>query len=358
MSRATCIVVAAAFAIAGCWARIDTPPAPPPTSASGRAPAGLDLTRICGDWEDAVGDDDDASSHVTFPELRDVGCFVPVHYGDGAPRAAAPKPGCGYPVDLRATLAQLAREIARYESVIAGRSETMPRVLACDLPDDVRRSAARVNARTLQRLARRLREGRRYPYAAAATFGFGYRNMAASNLVGWLPDEPCPVLGKRDMDLFSVNRVRAFRASEVQLAGIAPVVTVSGGAVHAPLYEAFMLDYLATCRFGVPRDAILLDPCADHTHTNLLNTGSLLVGMGARTAYVVTDDGLQSDYLQDWTLFSWIGGAIDQRSLRDWGYLLGSWRQASVGMRAGFWFTPYRFWGAEDPAHRSLTCSY
>jgi len=315
------------------------------------------VARACGEWEDAVGNDADANSHVTFPELRADGCFVSVHYGEHGPRADAPGPGCGYPGDLQVTLAQIERERVRYDDVAAGRSTDVPLALACSLPGDVRRSAARVNARTLRRLARRLGDGRRYAYAAASTFGFGYRNMAASKLIGWHPDQPCPALGKRDMDLFSVNRVRAFRAAEVQMAGIAPVVTVSGGAVHAPLYEAFMLDYLATCRFGVPRDAILLDPCADHTHTNFRNTASLLLGMGARTAYVVTDDGTQSDYLQDWTLFSWIGGAIDQRALRDWGYLPGSWRQASVGMRAGFWFTPYRFWGADDPAHRALACA-
>src|SRR5690606_22998233 len=86
-------------------------------------------------------------------------------------------------------------------------------------------------------------------------------------------------------------------------------------------------------------------PCADHTHTNVRHTGSMVIALGGRTAYVVTDSGLQGKYLQDWTSFSVIGGSIDQRALRDWGYLLGSWHQASVGLDAGFWFTPYRFWG-------------
>ena len=131
---------------------------------------------------------------------------------------------------------------------------------------------------------------------------------------------------------------------------------MSGGAVHAPIVEAFILDYLLTCRFGVPSDAVLMDPCADHTHTNLRNTGALLRALGGRTAYLVTDDGPQAAYLEEWTGFNLVGGSIDQRALRDFGYLLGSHRRASVGMRAGFWYTPYRFWAEPESGIGSFTC--
>jgi hypothetical protein len=117
-----------------------------------------------------------------------------------------------------------------------------------------------------------------------------------------------------------------------------------------------MLEWLLSCRLGVPATAVLLDPCADHTHTNLRNTGALVRALGGRTAYLLTDDGLQSGYLEEWTSFDLIGGSIDQRSLRDFGHLLGSWRRASVGMSAGFWYTPYRFWAEPEDGLGSFTC--
>ena len=82
--------------------------------------------------------------------------------------------------------------------------------------------------------------------------------------------------------------------------------------------------------------------------------GSLIEAVAGRTAYMVTDDLFQATYLQEWTLFDLFGGSVDQRALRDWGYLIGSWRQASVGIDAGFWYTPYRFWA--DPTLRDFSC--
>jgi hypothetical protein len=79
--------------------------------------------------------------------------------------------------------------------------------------------------------------------------------------------------------------------------------------------------------------------------------------MNARAGYVVTDDWIQSDYLQDWNGFELLLGSIDHRSRRDFGYVIGSWRQASEGMmNAGFWFTPYRFWAEPRDGLGSLTC--
>jgi hypothetical protein len=65
---------------------------------------------------------------------------------------------------------------------------------------------------------------------------------------------------------------------------------------------------------------------------------------------------VQSDYFQDSSGFELLLGSIDQRSLRDWGYLVGAWRQASRGMNAGFWFTPYRFWAEPRDGLGALTC--
>lgn len=342
--------VLSAHAAAGCFVRSQMPERAPEDARGGKAPARFDASRACGDWSGAVGPGGGAAtSHLSFPELRPEGCYVAVRYEGGRPAPDPTPEGCGYPTADAPE--RLVREAARYDAIAAGRAEgPLPLDVACALSEDVRRVTARVNARTLRALAARIAAGdRRWPYAAASTFGFGYRVQAASSLVPWRPGDACPEVSKADMDLASLNLTRAFRAAEAMHVGVAPVVTLSGGAVHSPLVEAFLLDYLVTCRFGVRPDRVLLDPCADHTHTNVRNTGGLVIALGGRTAYVVTDDDLQAAYLQDRTVFSAIGGSIDQRSLRDFGYLVGAWRQASVGIDAGFWFSPYRFW-AEPPS--------
>jgi hypothetical protein len=192
---------------------------------------------------------------------------------------------------------------------------------------------------------------------SSSPFGYGHDSHDTSRLNGWLPGDSCPTgIDKQQMDLFSINRTRAYRAAQAVLVGVGPVAIFSGGSVHSTLNESFMLSYLAHCRFGLSLERILVDPCARHTHENVRNAGGLVVRLGGRTAYLVTDDGLQADYLQEWTFFDLIGGSIDQRSLRDFRFLLGSYRQASRNINAGFWYTPYRFWADPDPSLRGLTC--
>jgi hypothetical protein len=348
----------AALGLAGCMSHAEAPIRAPDDARSGHAPPGFDAGLACTDWKKAAGPDGGvARAHDAFPELAPSrSCFVRVRYGADGARPDPPPPGCGYPGGPGA-FAALEQGAARYERIAAGDAgEALPVDLACSLPDETRRAAAANNARTMRALSRRLAGHAPYPYAAVSTFGFGHRAQNKSVLLPFRPGDACPKLEKRDMVLLDVNITRAGRAAEAYLAGVAPVVTVSGGAIHARLVEAFMLDYLLTCRFGVPRDAVLLDPCADHTHTNVRNTGSFVRALGGRTAYLVTDDGLQAGYLEEWTSFDLVGGSIDQRSLRDFGYLLGSWRRASVGMPAGFWYTPYRFWAEPESGLGGLTC--
>lgn len=337
----------------GCFVHDPRPGSMPHDARSGTAPAGLDAKALCGTWASAVGTGDRfAAGHVSYPELDPLGCFVPVRYEDGpVPTVGIIPEGCGYvPRDAAAALVH---EAERYERVAAGDGADLPVELACTLTPEARNAAALVNARTLRALAART-DARAYAYAAVATFGYGRPSHGKTPVARWLPGDACPPEKDVDLSLFGVNVERAGRAALALGGGVAPVVAFSGGAIHSAQTEAFLLDYIATCRLAVPQDRVLLDPCADHTHTNVRNTGRLVVALAARTAYLVTDDGLQSGYLQEWTGFDLIGGSIDQRSLRDWGYLAGSWRQASQGMRSGFWFTPYRFWA--DPKLRTLTC--
>jgi hypothetical protein len=343
-------------ALGGCFSQAETPLSPRSDATSGHLRRAFDRVRVCGAWSDEVGTfDETALSHVSFPELDPRGCYVRVHHEDGRVYADPTPPGCGFP-DRDASTSHFLNEAARYEDAALGRgSAKRPLPIACGLPADVMRAAAQVNATTLRRLAEHP-STERFPYAAVATFGFGRPAQGASSLLSWRPGAACPALSKAQMDILSLNIVRAGRAAEARNAHVAPVVILSGGAVHSPLYEAFLLDYLVTCHFGVRQDAVLLDPCADHTHTNLRNTGALVAELGGRTAYVVTDDGLQGIYLQDWTTFNLIGGSIDQRSLRDFGYLVGAYRRASVGIASGFWFTPYRFWAEPWSGPGGLQC--
>ncbi|MBI2393686.1 MAG: YdcF family protein [Deltaproteobacteria bacterium] len=352
---------------AGCFRHADTPtPAKDaPCACRGHAPAKLDRARLCSSWSEAT----EGLSHAAFPELDPASCYVPVRYAAGVEGKPKPDPipsHCGYPEP--GTRAVLAREIARYDAIAAGVSSELPLNLArelplnlarelpldlaCDLPPDERMRAARLNAATLRAAAE---DGRKYPYAAVSTFGYGAPMHEKSGLMTWRPGDACPTLAPLHLARLGQNVQRAERAAAAFRAGVAPVITVSGGAIHSPVYETWILAYLLTCRLGVPASAILVDPCADHTHTNLRNTAGLVVALGGRSAYVVTT-GIQVGYRQEWTTFDWIGGSIDQRSLRDFGYVVGSFRQASVGVDHGFWLTPYRFFAEPKDGLGGVTC--
>lgn len=334
-------VLLGSLLLSACFRRAVPGPTPAP-SALGRCDV-FDREQACADWEEASTC---TNEHDSFPALTTSACFVPIRYEGGLPTFDAFPIECGYPTAESGAIAELSA--ARFAD--ATRNDA-PLVLQC-LPPAELDIASRVNSHTL----RSVRHGRRYPYAAIATFGFGHAAHNASALVGWRPGDHCPQIDKREMDRLGINRIRAARGAEAYHARIAPVVIVSGSAVHGDAYEAFLHYFLLTCVFDVPGDAVLLDPCADHTHTNVRNTGSLVQALGGRTAYLVTDSGLQAKYLQEETAFDLVGGSIDQRALRDFGYLLGAWRQASVGIDAGFWYTPYRFWAEPRNGLGSFSC--
>lgn len=342
---------------AACWEPAGAPQYPQLGPAGGYAPEDFDFESACGGWRYASADRE-ASKHDSFPDRSRAGCFVPIHYDssariDGVGQVPA---GCGFPTQDTATT--LGARAAVYERVAQGAKSPMPLELACELPDALRRKVAAFNARTLRSYALALdQDGTSYPYAIASTFGYGFSEQNTSPLVDWQLGAACVELNQTQRRLLDVNNFRAARVADAWRSGVAPLVSFSGGAVHAKLVEALMLAHLAHCDGGVPYERMLLDPCADHTHTNVRNTGALIHGIGGTTGYIVTDDYLQSDYLQEWTVFDMISGSIDQRAMRDWGYLLGAWRQASRGIAAGFWFTPYRFWA--EPADRGgrFTCA-
>ncbi len=347
------VLFGAGFAIA-CTIHSSTPTRAPEGALAGRAPVGFEAKEACADWRlaSAATHDGHVLEPDSFPELSPTqSCFAQVHFrADGSVMADAPPSGCAYPTAETRLVAL--REAARYDAIANGDVSSLPTELACELPAAVRGAVAQNNARTLRTIAQ---ENATFAYAAVSAFGFGSVWQASSPLAHWLPGQACADLTKTQLDDLGINQQRVGRAALALAGGVAPVMTVSGGAAHSILNESIMMDWIATCRLGVPADRVLLDPCAHHTHSNIRNTGRLVAATGGRQAFLVTDDGLQSGYLEEWTFFDLMGGSIDQRALRDWKYLVGSWRRASDGIKGGYWFTPYRFWA--DTTLRDLRCA-
>ena len=306
---------------------------------------------MCRSWsETVIARDGYAARHNSLPETNArAACFTPVtHEGRNVRPGTAPS-GCRYPDPAaRVRLAALADEL----EALATSSASSP-LFPCSLTSAQRTAALRHNADALRALAT---EERDYPYAAVVLPGHGLREQDAIALSALLPDRTCGPLAEKDIPRFGAMTARTAVGADALRGGVAPVVIASGGAVHSHVVEAFALMHLLVCREHVPVERIILEPCADHTHTNLRNSARWLAAMGARAGYLLTDDGLQAKYFQDWSGFELILGSVDQRSLRDWGYLIGSWRQASIGTAQGFWFTPYRFWAEPRAGLGAVTC--
>jgi hypothetical protein len=339
-------ILASAALLSACVVR-DAPPAARTHDArfgelaAHRAP--VDLHAACGAWQKTVGAVDPyASSHVSFPETDpDRACYTPVTHAGRAIALGRTPPGCAAPSDAeRLAMHALERHLRAEEGPPSA-------LFPCSLSESQKRAAVEHNAEALARAATL---DASFPYSAIIVPGFGNGSQASTSIASWLPGDACHSLDELDRLRLGAMVPRTVRAADAWHGGVAPLVIVTGGSPHSPMVEAFAMLFLLECDASahVPADAVLVEPCAEHTHTNLRNAGRWLVSMGARTGYLVTDDAFQSDYFQDWTGFNLVGGSIDDRSLRDWGYIVGSWRQASVGMDAGFWFTPYRFWGEPE----------
>lgn len=95
---------------------------------------------------------------------------------------------------------------------------------------------------------------KRYPYTVLVVPGEG-------------PEQP-------GIPLSPLGRVRVEQAVQLFRSGKAPFILVSGGTVHpmlTPFDEAMEMRRELMTQWGVPEDAILVDPYARHTTTNLRN---------------------------------------------------------------------------------------
>jgi hypothetical protein len=112
---------------------------------------------------------------------------------------------------------------------------------------------------------------------------------------------------------------RADLAVERFARGFAPLVAVSGGHVHpdrTPYSEAIEMKKYLRAKHGVPEDAILVDPHARHTTTNLRNVARFVYryGVPADRPLLVTSDFAQSFYIGHWD------GLFGPRCDRELGY--------------------------------------
>jgi hypothetical protein len=304
---------------------------------------------MCSDWSSVVARDEYAVTHVSFPESDvQTACFTPVTH-DGRKVTVGPTPrGCDYPSPhARARLEALADALDRLAD--GASSKLFP----CSLTSAQRTAAAHQNALVLRALAK---NDATYPYSAIVVPGHGLAAQSETAIAASLPGQGCRDLADGDLTRLGAMPVRTARAADALNGGVAPIVIATGGAIHSRVIEAFAMMQLLQCREHIAAERILVEPCAEHTHTNLRNAGRWIDAMGGRAAYLLTDDWLQSEYLQDSSGFELLLGTPDQRSLRDWGYVMGSWRQASIGISAGFWFTPYRFWAESRDDLGSITC--
>ena len=88
--------------------------------------------------------------------------------------------------------------------------------------------------------------------------------------------------------------------------GKAPLILVSGGYVHpnqTPYCEALEMKKSLVADFGVPAQAIIVDPHARHTTTNLRNAARLMFryGIPIDRKALITSDSYQSSYIESGT---------------------------------------------------------
>lgn len=137
---------------------------------------------------------------------------------------------------------------------------------------------------------------KRYPYTAILIPGSGNRD--------------------EEIGLSAIGGLRVRLAQRRFEQGMAPFLIVSGGHVHpnkTPYNEALEMKRALVAQ-GVPADAILIDPYARHTTTNLRNAARLLFRAGAPVdrPFLVTSSRSQSAY---------IGGPVfTERNTAELGY--------------------------------------
>lgn len=122
-----------------------------------------------------------------------------------------------------------------------------------------------------------------YPYAAIVTLGAGNR--------------------QEETGLATIGAFRNRLAARRYRQGLAPVIIVSGGNVHpvrTPDNEAVLMKHDLIKTHGIPEDAIIIEPFARHTTTNLRNTARRFLELEAPegASLLLTTSASQSRYIE------------------------------------------------------------
>lgn len=114
-------------------------------------------------------------------------------------------------------------------------------------------------------------------FARARSIDWGRYRYSAILVLGVGPDELTTPLSAK-------AKVNVRTAMGYYAKGLAPFLIVSGGAVHprgTTHVEALEMRRALIERYGIPADAIVIDPYARHTTTNVRNATRRLIAMGA-----------------------------------------------------------------------------
>lgn len=98
-----------------------------------------------------------------------------------------------------------------------------------------------------------------------------------------------PRIGWRRGGLHPKGAERCRAAAADLRAGVAPMVIVSGAAVHGDDNEAVVMRE-ALLAEGIAADRIWVEPCARHSTTNLRNAGRIMLALRLEVALIVTSD--------------------------------------------------------------------
>jgi hypothetical protein len=139
-----------------------------------------------------------------------------------------------------------------------------------------------------------------FPYSAIIVPGYG------PDVAGW----SFAAEGKLRVEI-AARRYREHKA---------PVIIVSGGYVHpnqTQYCEAVEMKKSLISELGVPAEAIIIEPHARHTTTNLRNAARLIYryGMPFERTALITTDSFQSSYIE--------GEAFAKRCDQEFGYQPG-----------------------------------
>ncbi|UAK25771.1 YdcF family protein [Sphingomonas nostoxanthinifaciens] len=149
--------------------------------------------------------------------------------------------------------------------------------------------------------------------ARAKTLDWAHYRYTAIIVPGIGPEDPATPLS-------ALGKLNVRMAAKLWREGRAPFILFSGGTVHprgTRHAEAIEMAHALAERFGVPENAILVEPYARHTTTNLRNATRRLAALGApldRPALISTNPD-QSRYIE--------GVVFAQRNQHELGYQPG-----------------------------------